>query len=1167
MAFGEKSSPTAAIAAILAAYPFSVGLLREFLQNSDDAKASTQTFVLDSRTHPNNSLYHPELAGTQGPALLACNDALFLDSDWEAVQRPHESSKVADTNKIGKYGVGFRSCYHVTDNPQILSGSSVAIFDPHHMFTETGGALFDFAKDSSKYADQLAGFDFFLEGNHAEPFPKTVVRLPLRTRAGALSSRIKNEVVEPSKIHKIFESFIEEELAIALLFLTSVTSIKIYEVDDSGSRCLAEAELVKGQPELRETGAEITTSYISGVNVSKENDADSKSWRIFGASYPRDEAAELLSERLGYDVAPALEKQKLRPNVAFAVPLDLESLKQNKGRLYTFLPLPLSTGFPCHVQALFALTPDRQHLRNSEETGLVEGVDSVIVEWNRLLFDTFIPNAWASMIPVLLYQDHFVDIFRTWPPSQPAGQGGDTSYWKKLPSEILRAIVRKKLAVWPVISHGLEHSFSELDSLLVADAADKEETLAALAAAGVEMTQPPPYIKALLENAGIHFTPLTPDTARVALLDNIAALSRMHSDTSAIKRIASYLLSAGNIALVIGLPLVQVANGQFISLEPLRPNQENHVLLDGDSLKVFRDSDSVAIDLTQLSPREAELFLTTGPTIVNIVRLDVERVLLYLKCAFANFGLDIHTPAAEAASDAVVQWLIWFWEWVGAWDLRTQLYRSIGSFALLPTERNILVPVAQGTMVNAPDSVSVRMALTSLGLSFIHPSMSQPARLPLVEQGLIKSAANGIHILERMSLSHADKMPNELADCLRGHILDSLVDFVRSTPLSAQQAQKLRALPMFPTLVMQEDGSTVITEIRAIDHVAKVISVTQTKLLPAVPHIAYIKGCDVLKEALPDIFEQRNAAEMVSFAIENIVTQPKRLQCMIVAYIVDHRDNITDGQKRKLAQASFVAVGSQPSFDLRPATELFNPDCAVAGLYTKQDFYVPSTSSKEDKAIVQGLKALGLFRSKLTKEVIEERITYLSKCHTEKESYRLALNLLQIIVSDNFDAKDVPNLRSCQWLPCEDSNGLRTSAESHHPDAHPAALFDEVLFTLKMKYTNTSLRHALGWQAPLHLDIILTQLDRVIKQASPSIQRLTTLVHEFGRRVDNLDKSDLERLRGITHDRPWVPISRGCVAVTGRAVLSPRTNSMPPGFYKIPSSLSDDASTEPGCAA
>lgn len=41
-AFGEVVDPTAAIAAILGTYPFSIGLLREILQNSDDAKARIQ---------------------------------------------------------------------------------------------------------------------------------------------------------------------------------------------------------------------------------------------------------------------------------------------------------------------------------------------------------------------------------------------------------------------------------------------------------------------------------------------------------------------------------------------------------------------------------------------------------------------------------------------------------------------------------------------------------------------------------------------------------------------------------------------------------------------------------------------------------------------------------------------------------------------------------------------------------------------------------------------------------------------------------------------------------------------------------------------------------------------------------------------------------------------
>jgi hypothetical protein len=45
---GEQIKPTAAIASILDSYPFSVGLFRELLQNSDDAKATKQVCIMDS---------------------------------------------------------------------------------------------------------------------------------------------------------------------------------------------------------------------------------------------------------------------------------------------------------------------------------------------------------------------------------------------------------------------------------------------------------------------------------------------------------------------------------------------------------------------------------------------------------------------------------------------------------------------------------------------------------------------------------------------------------------------------------------------------------------------------------------------------------------------------------------------------------------------------------------------------------------------------------------------------------------------------------------------------------------------------------------------------------------------------------------------------------------
>lgn len=95
-------------------------------------------------------------------------------------------------------------------------------------------------------------------------------------------------------------------------------------------------------------------------------------------------------------------------------------------------------------------------------------------------------------------------------------QGGDTTYWKNLPCDILKTVVGDNLPVWPVL--GLDSGppgprFSALQSLLVASVSDDHETLLSLAAAGVSMTQPPDYVKALLSKADLTFTLLNPESA------------------------------------------------------------------------------------------------------------------------------------------------------------------------------------------------------------------------------------------------------------------------------------------------------------------------------------------------------------------------------------------------------------------------------------------------------------------------------------------------------------------------------------------------------------------------------------------------------------------------------------------------------------------------------
>ena len=100
------------------AIPYSVAKttcsLQEIIQNADDARATEVKFFIDERSHGQQNLLHPSLAKFQGPSLLAYNDAVFTDEDWTNIQKLKRSDKRSDPFKIGKFGVGFNSVFHVT---------------------------------------------------------------------------------------------------------------------------------------------------------------------------------------------------------------------------------------------------------------------------------------------------------------------------------------------------------------------------------------------------------------------------------------------------------------------------------------------------------------------------------------------------------------------------------------------------------------------------------------------------------------------------------------------------------------------------------------------------------------------------------------------------------------------------------------------------------------------------------------------------------------------------------------------------------------------------------------------------------------------------------------------------------------------------------------------
>ena len=110
--FNPNEPYTTRLRRILDEYPDSSQVLREILQNSDDAKSTEQVFILDHNTYPSNSLLKPALTNNyertnlkldryQGPALLARNSTIFEERDFKSLLKLADSEKQDQFDKIG----------------------------------------------------------------------------------------------------------------------------------------------------------------------------------------------------------------------------------------------------------------------------------------------------------------------------------------------------------------------------------------------------------------------------------------------------------------------------------------------------------------------------------------------------------------------------------------------------------------------------------------------------------------------------------------------------------------------------------------------------------------------------------------------------------------------------------------------------------------------------------------------------------------------------------------------------------------------------------------------------------------------------------------------------------------------------------------------------------
>ena len=109
--FGQKVDLTRRIREVLLNSPEGTTVLKELVQNADDAGATKVCLCLDRRVHGRESLLSESLAPFQGPALLAYNNAVFTEEDFVSISRIGGSNKHGQAWKTGRFGYVFLFLY------------------------------------------------------------------------------------------------------------------------------------------------------------------------------------------------------------------------------------------------------------------------------------------------------------------------------------------------------------------------------------------------------------------------------------------------------------------------------------------------------------------------------------------------------------------------------------------------------------------------------------------------------------------------------------------------------------------------------------------------------------------------------------------------------------------------------------------------------------------------------------------------------------------------------------------------------------------------------------------------------------------------------------------------------------------------------------------------
>ena len=463
---GQSEDLVQRLRGILEGYRVHSDVFFELIQNSDDAGAKQVKILFDYTSHPCSSVLHKNMEGVHGPALYVFNDSRFTDQDFASILKLSSGNKLNDTAKIGRFGVGFNAVYNFTDCPSFVSDRLVQIFDPLREYigplSRDSGIRLRFTDDEaaiSTFRDQFRVYQDIFECdilNH-NPYEYTLFRLPFRMNHSQLSDKVFN----PDAIAKLQASILRE-LPLLLLFLQNVNRIEVYERTRVGipfKKLLIVSKNECSTTHFLQENRQYFETYLHRVQFNSPNlpisPIRTSDLLSIHCEFPNKKHSQLdfliaYASGVGecFDVLQRFNYSDVTflPSCGVAIPINfLQSLPDYLiCKLYTFLPLPIRSPMPLHINGYFSLSSSRKNLSDVDVSS-GEEVTDLRTDWNIAIVNDALSNALICALEALPLLEplcssrqakHYENYYSLWPVK-------DNSYiiWKAFPEYFARRIV------------------------------------------------------------------------------------------------------------------------------------------------------------------------------------------------------------------------------------------------------------------------------------------------------------------------------------------------------------------------------------------------------------------------------------------------------------------------------------------------------------------------------------------------------------------------------------------------------------------------------------------------------------------------------------------------------------------------------------------------------